>query len=324
MVTLFRSIKRAAKLSGMAMVIVALATMTFPAGSRAAINPSKDMGTPGPGEVFQGASAPNEGKQGVLELNAYSYPLWLGIPGAGVIVRDLSGTLIAKGSTNQSGNAELKLSPGIYIVTVVADEFENWASQVEIRGGTKTATDAVMWRTDQTGAVSITAMDGVTKALLKGVQVTIYDRGGFRMAVGTTNIKGYYYVKLPANTYTFVMELDKYVAQKTMLDVIVGKDIHYDAILMPGIGMLDVHVVDTISKDPIPGANVTVAESTGKIVAQGTTNKVGTISFDLIEGRYVVTASAPNYMTMSTEVVIIAGNTTECTIPLPDNLPDTR
>ena len=296
MFSLPNTLKRATKLLVMAVVTLALITAAIPsisyAGSR---SPIPDPGT--------------------LTVSAFRYPQFFSLPGASVAVFDTSGSEVISGMTNQAGAVEFKLKQGAYHLVITAPKFERWQGSATIEGGSQTSVDALMWATAELGTFTTLGRDGLTKAMLTGVRVTIHDLKGYEIASGYTNAKGKFTTKLPQNSYVVAMELDQYEGQKTELVVKAGATLFHEALLMPLAppppmsGQLYVLVLDDSNKSPVYDAIVTLVDTGGTVVAKGATDKDGNVDFSLNFGTYLLVVKYEGYATWTQDVRIESATT---------------
>ena len=127
---------------------------------------------------------------------------------------------------------------------------------------------------------------------VSGVNIRVLIEGNTTIINDLTNAKGWLNLTLSGGRYTLIAEHEGYAPTVTSLDLTVSPE--SVKMIMEPI-QLRAHVVDLLTGDPVPNAQVIVMDNRGTVLSSSYTDVNGCVSFNLPAGIYQVKVSAENY-----------------------------
>ena len=230
------------------------------------------------------------------------------VAGIDVVVKDHNGKVVVEGSTDENGNVHFpNLPEGDYTVVTKdksGKEIGNGGKVTVTGGSTSTAT---VKNPAQIGGTVITVTDPVTKKPAANVPVVLKDQNGNIIAHGTTDKNGQVtFTNVAEGTYTAVVtNKDGNEVGKGQQVVIVGGKTGTASLVDENkVGNVDMTIIDSVTGKPLPNADVFLKDKDGKVVATGKTDENGHVVFKNVPvGDYNVTVSDS-----TGKVVIDGGN----------------
>ena len=231
---------------------------------------------------------PNEpGELEIIKLDAgTNKPL----AGAVFEIKDVAGTIIHVGSTNNSGKISLSVDPGYYSVTEITPptgytlDDNPHKDNILIR---ENETTTVTFTNKKLPSLEITKVDAKTNAPLAGATIRIAKNGGTKSWDVTTNSQGKATLEdMQPGTYTVteIVAPSGYVLTSTQQIIVLeaGKTstITLKNWKKPGI------VIKKYDEDtglPLVGAEFSIAKKGGSIIYEGITDSSGIIKVDDLE-----------------------------------------
>lgn len=229
------------------------------------------------------------------------------IENATVIIRSLAtGTVVATLTTDQNGSYFVSgLSVGAYTVTAFAPNFSTEVSGATVVDGITTAANLLLRPTTFT-------ISGTVTATGPGILVSLFNADNVLLAttVGNSQDGSFQFTNIPDGVY-FVSASAPGFDTNVVSVVVEGADRSITVPLSLTTATLTVTVINSVTTDPVPGAEVIIKTSNNLILQSAVTGSDGTFTFsNLPVGNLIVTADAENFGTDSKVVI---------TEPLPAN-----
>ncbi|MFG6149247.1 carboxypeptidase regulatory-like domain-containing protein [Halobacillus sp. B23F22_1] len=248
----------------------------------------------------------------VLTGQVISQQSGTGIIGSTVTVSDpLTGSILGSGFTNQAGEFRIENLPaGSYNVTASASNFGSASTAVVLTAGDEST--VILSLASNPGQVTGTVIDRITGFILAGASVQVFDQTGAFVFSTNTDAQGNYIATgLSPATYTVLSSFNGYANQLISLTVTADETSIASFALDPNPSTLTGQVTDD-NGSPIAGAQIIVRQFTaaGPIIATALSHDDG---FYLIpglpQGSFTIIATAPNYGTQASSVLLEPGET---------------
>lgn len=231
-------------------------------------------------------------------------------PIAGATVRVLNGpTVIATAITDSNGNYAIpNLAPDDYFVVAQAVGYQSMVKPASVTSNNITTVDFAL--NPFPGAILGTVTDATTTDPIAGATVVVF-QGTTPVAYSLTDSDGNYSIPdLGPGNYTLVVNAPDYQIAYTTALVTANATTIVNFALQANPGAISGTVIDQCTELGIPGSLVIVLDGTS-IVSFGLTDSNGQYTIDnLGPNTYTVIAAKKNYVTTSSSVAVIAGNTT--------------
>ncbi|HLI39654.1 MAG TPA: carboxypeptidase-like regulatory domain-containing protein, partial [Streptosporangiaceae bacterium] len=172
--------------------------------------------------------------------------------------------------------------------------------------------------TPGTAANGTHADGGASGGPLEGASVILTDVTGQIVAQAVTGPDGAYrFTDLPEGDYTVTARTERFQPSAVTAAVTAGQEAHAD-VSLTGTAALAGVVRQASGGVPLAGASVTLADASGRIVAQAVTGPDGAYRFtDLPEGDYTVVASG--FHPVATPLTLRAGQDLDLDLTLGQN-----
>ncbi|MEW4288285.1 carboxypeptidase regulatory-like domain-containing protein [Rossellomorea marisflavi] len=267
--------------------------------------------------VLNATLTPNPGTLTGLVTDTGSTPL----SGVNITVTTSSGTgtIVATTVTGNDGTYTVPgLAPGNYIVVASGTNFQQGSEGATITSGGTTVVNFILAANPGSLAGTITNAQTGTPIAGANVQVRILDAGGSIIATVSSDTNGQYAVgNLAPGFYTVVASAPNFQTNSATVQVFSNQTATGDVALVPNPGSLFGTVTSSIGSTPIPGATVSVINSSGILITSVLTDQAGNFTVSgLAPDTYTVTVSAQDFQGGSVGAVVVSGQTTPIAVQL--------
>lgn len=252
---------------------------------------------------------------GTVKIKLYDITNSVQLAGAEFAVLDTAGRVITTVVTNQFGEAIANIPVGNYRVkeNKAPSGYElNVATQpiTVVQNGTTTVTFYNQKAQSKQGQLKINVYDIATEAALADVSIAVIDSAGKIVTTLTTNQLGEATVNLPAGSYQLKetkvpagYNVNSSVQSITVLPGGIAGAIFYNQKAQSKTGQMKVRLYDMVGGSPLAGAEFSVLDISGKLLATLVTNDIGEAVTTLPAGNYQVKETkAPNGYNVSISV----------------------
>ncbi|GLI84555.1 hypothetical protein ANABIO32_22650 [Rossellomorea marisflavi] len=273
--------------------------------------------TGGQTTVLNATLTPNPGTLTGLVTDTGSTPL----SGVNITVTTSSGTgtIVATTVTGNDGIYTVTgLAPGNYIVVASNPNFQQGSEGATITSGGTTVVNFVL--AANPGSLAGTITNAQTGAPIAGanVQVRILDSGGSLIATVSSGVNGDYSVgNLAPGFYTVLASAPDFQTNSATVQVFPNQTSIGDVALTPNPGSISGTVTSTIGSTPIPGATVSIINSSGILITSVLTDQTGAFTVTgLAPDNYTVSVIAQDFQSRSVGAVVVSGQTTPVAVQL--------
>lgn len=233
-----------------------------------------------------------------------------------------SGIIVATTVTEPDGSYSVQnLAPGNYTVVAAASNFQAATQGVTISSN---ATSIVNFNLSaDPGSISGIVTNTQTGTPITGVnvQVRIVDSSGAVISTVLTDENGQYVVNgLAPGIYTVVVTAPNFQANAATVQVSSNQTIDGSIALQPDPGQITGTVVDSVGGNPIPGASVSIVNSSGTIITTVLTDpNGGFMAGGLAPDNYTVNVFANDFQNGTVGALVSSGQTTPVSVSLEPN-----
>jgi hypothetical protein len=169
------------------------------------------------------------------------------------------------------------------------------------------------------GKLNVYAYNTIQAGLggINAASVVVLDPTGQAIVKGSTDAGGFFSSYLPEGVYKLTVTAQGFQPFSTAIKIAVGQSTSIQAGLVPTSaqatdGKLNVYAYNVMQPavGGINAASVTVLNSTGNAIVNGTTDTKGYFSSYVPEGVYKLRVVAPGFQEFSTPIKIAAGQST--------------
>ncbi|MGG4167943.1 carboxypeptidase regulatory-like domain-containing protein [Rossellomorea vietnamensis] len=243
------------------------------------------------------------------------------IPGGSVTVQISTGAgiIVATTVTAPDGSYTVpNLSPGNYTVVAAASNFQAATQGVTISSNTTSIVNFNL--ASDPGSISgiVTNAQTGTPIIGANVQVRVVDSSGAVIATVLTDENGQYVVNgLAPGIYTVVVSAQDFQTNAATIQVISNQTRDGSIALQPDPGQITGTVVDSVGSNPIPGASVSIVNSSGNLITTVLTDTNGVFMVEgLAPDNYTVNVFANNFQNGMVGALVSSGQTTPVSIAL--------
>ena len=243
------------------------------------------------------------------------------IPGGSVTVQISTGTgiIVATTVTAPDGSYTVpNLAPGNYTVVAAASNFQAATQGVTISSNTTSNVNFNLAAAPGSISGIVTNAQTGTPIIGANVQVRVVDSSGAVIATVLTDGNGQYVVNgLAPGIYTVVVSEQDYQTNSATVQVISNQTTDGSIALQPDPGQITGTVVDSVGNNPIPGASVSIVNSSGNLITTVLTDSNGVF---LVQGlapdNYTVNVFANNFQNGMVGALVSSGQTTPVSVVL--------
>ncbi|UTE75620.1 carboxypeptidase regulatory-like domain-containing protein [Rossellomorea sp. KS-H15a] len=246
------------------------------------------------------------------------------IPGGSVIVQISTGAgiIVATTVTAPDGSYTVpNLAPGNYTVVAAASNFQAATQGVTISSNTTSIVNFNL--ASDPGSISgiVTNAQTGTPIIGANVQVRVVDSSGAVIATVLTDENGQYVVNgLAPGIYTVVVSAQDFQTNAATIQVISNQATDGSIALQPDPGQITGTVVDSVGSNPIPGASVSIVNSSGNLITTVLTDTNGVFMVEgLAPDNYTVNVFANNFQNGMVGALVSSGQTTPVSVSLEPN-----
>jgi large repetitive protein len=233
-----------------------------------------------------------------------------------------AGIIVATTVTAPDGSYTVpNLAPGNYTVVAAASNFQAAAQGVTIVSNTTSIVNFNL--AADPGSISgiVTNAQTGTPIIGANVQVRIVDSSGAVIATVLSNENGQYVVNgLAPGIYTVVVSAPNYQTNAATVQVSSNQTIDGSIALQPDPGQITGTVLDSAGSNPIPGASVSIVNSSGNLITTVLTDSNGVFMVvGLAPDNYTVNVFANNFQNGTVGALVTSGQTTPVSVSLDPN-----
>lgn len=232
------------------------------------------------------------------------------LPISGATINILQGTeLIQTTTTNGVGFYSVSnLAPGNYIVQASAPAYQLQSIGASVQLGVTTTVDFALQ--SNPGAIAGIVKNAVTNAPLAGALIEVFN-GSVLVGFADTNGSGNYTISdLTPGSYTVTASADTFQSQTVGASVTSGVTTTVNFALRQPPGTIAGTVTDAATRNPIPGASITVFQG-ASLITSVLTDRNGQYSIsDFAPGNYLVTANVNLHQQQTKSATVSSGGTT--------------
>lgn len=233
----------------------------------------------------------------------------MGAPLAGATVElTANNTIVASAVSDNSGNYTfLDLSPGSYVLRVVATDFETVTRGVIVRANQNTASNVALIKSP--GTLIGTVVDQTTTNPVASAVVEVESNGVIIGSFLTDDAGNYVISGLAPSSYTVKIHASDYQNSVVGAVIVANQQTTVNVALVPSPGSIAGTIIKQSTGDPIPSAVVAILG--GTVIASVLTDPTGNYLFmDIAPGSYTIQASAEHFQADIKGVMVHANTTT--------------
>ncbi|BCB03802.1 carboxypeptidase regulatory-like domain-containing protein [Bacillus sp. KH172YL63] len=243
------------------------------------------------------------------------------IAGATISIQTNVGIILTT-VTDSNGNYVVEgLAPGNYTVTASAPNFQTQIIGASISSNQTTASNFILVSNPGGIIGQITNVQTGDPILGANIEVRILDSTGAIVSTIFSDTNGQFSSnQLAPGEYTLVFSADNFQTTAVSTLVEAGQTATVNVGLVPDPGSIQGTVLDINSQAPLAGAEVTVVDGQGFVVATVITDVNGVFTVNgLTPNSYNVTAIASGYQNNTIGAIVLSGETTPVAIELEQN-----
>lgn len=220
--------------------------------------------------------------------------------------------LITSSLSDANGVYNLQgLAQGNYNIVVNADNYQNYTQGVSVQANQVVTVNVSLQQDPATITGNI--VDSTTLLPIANASVTIF-KGSSQVGSSLTDQSGNFVISgLTPGTYTLIVFSTNHQSNTTTFTVIANQTLNVSIALTSDPGTLSGTVYETVTMNPIPGANVSILQGTTAITSLQTDNNGSWTVPNLAPGSYTIVITANAYQSTITGAQVQADVNTAVT-----------